>query len=91
MNLRAFDALAATSNVPFRTRITGPELCRVFATGEVPRRLWPHVHRALNEAPLEMIDRALAELGGSVDALACLRRIAADVGATERIGHWLRG
>ncbi len=91
MTNRSFDALAITSSVPFRVSITGPDLRGILETGIIPKRFVPHLHRALNEAPIEMIHRVIAEFDDAPEAIKRLRRIAAEVGAAERIETWLSG
>jgi hypothetical protein len=87
-----FEALAASSSVPFAARLTGSALRAVLASGVVPDEFWPHVNRALSEAPLEMLAGVLHEQAAGqarAEAVAKLRKVAAAVGAAERIEAWL--
>jgi hypothetical protein len=87
----AFDALAITSSVPFRLSMTGSELRTILETGVVPPHFRPHLHRALTEAPVEMIERVAAKFEPADAFMRRLRAIAIEVDAVERIDTWLRG
>ena len=87
-----FDALAISSSVPSATRLTGPILREILATGEISDAYWPHLNRALTELPLELLARVINTYPqGAVRDAAILRlcKVAAAVGAEVRIAAWL--
>lgn len=92
--MRAHDALATLASVPFRDALTGEALRGVLESGEVPDAYWPHLHRALTEAPIEMIASVVFDTpaGPSRELLLTnLERVARAVDALPRIRRWLSG
>jgi hypothetical protein len=58
--MNIFDAVAISTNVPFRTKISGTELRESLANGSLAEHLEPHLERALREVPIGMLAKLVS-------------------------------
>lgn len=89
---RALWMAAKGANVSYTGELTPDELERALATGEVPSEYRPHVAQLLDEAPLQLVAKVVAEVAANqhrnpAEIWKNLRRLAQSLMAT-RGGLW---
>ncbi|MGY2488220.1 helix-turn-helix transcriptional regulator [Cupriavidus sp. CP313] len=89
---RALWMAAKGANVSYTGELTPDELERALATGEVPSEYRPQVAQVLDEAPLQLVTKVVAEVAAKqhrnpADIWKNLRRLAQSLMAT-RGGLW---
>lgn len=89
----AFEAVAVCGGVPFATEVSGETVRRVFASGEVPAELAPHIDRIRNELPIALLARLVFAFPKSErdTVIANFGTLARTFGAEARIDAWLNG
>ncbi|WP_042876482.1 helix-turn-helix domain-containing protein [Cupriavidus necator] len=89
---RALWMAAKGANVSYTGELTAGELERALATGEVPSEYRPQIAHVLDEAPLQLVTKIVAEVAAKqqrnpADIWKNLRRLAQSLMAT-RGGLW---
>lgn len=89
---RALWMAAKGANVSYTGELTADELERALATGEVPSAYRPQIAQVLDEAPLQLVTKVVAEVAAKqhrnpADIWKNVRRLAQSLMAT-RGGLW---
>jgi transcriptional regulator with XRE-family HTH domain len=53
---------AATASVSYKTRLAGPALKRILATGQAPEKYLAHMHALLDDAPVSLLGAVAEQL-----------------------------
>lgn len=91
MDTRIFEVLSVSCSVPFVENVEPEMLRQSFLTGDASPEMIPYISRALNEMPIELINRAVTgyDVAQRETVLKNIMTLAKKVGAEKRIAAWM--